>query len=513
MSASIDRRTFLKLTGAAAAFAVTTGTDGLVTGVEAATSDAPRHGGKIALSTVDTPVNMDPADAELYASIQVYDNIFSKLVNMTKDYKFVPNLAHSWRQEDAKTWVFDLVDNARFTNGQPLTAHDVKFSFDRARTLGNAVFFEPIKRTEVVNKHRVRFHLTNPYGAFLADLAMISEIVNEKAVTQHNPKLHPIGSGPYMMKEWVQNDHVTLVRNPHYFKHNLPYLDEVIFKAIGNDTVRLTDLQTGQLQWIQQVPVQQEASLLHNSQIASSPGRPYLPYFFMLNCSKPPFNDKRVRQAVAWCIDRSEFEKLTWFGTAVPATEGVSRPSPWYSGVNPFKGTPDPEKAKHLLKQAGHDKLTVAFANQPNVSATQSYGVILKSQLAKAGIDLKIQNYQPAQWFEALAKGTYQITETYWSISPDPALLYFPLAYSKSSWNFDKLKSAAVDSALKKFVFTNDQKARRAAYPELVHAVAEEASLIFVNNQIQRYWFTPKLQNAGPLPTLEVKVEDWWLKR
>lgn len=512
----IDRRTFLKVTGAG-----TLGTlagvgefgpllEGLG-GVEAKGASAPRRGGSIQLSTVDTPVNMDPADAELYASIQVYDNIFSKLINVTSNYKFVPNLAHSWHQETATTWIVDLVDNAVFHNGDHLTAQDVKFSMDRVKSHPNGVFFSAFKSTEVVNKYRVRFHLAHPFGAFEAALAMFSEIVNKRAVTSSNPKLHPIGSGPYRMKEWVQNDHVTLVRWNKYFKKNMPYLDQVVFRAVGDDKVRLTDLQTGQLSWIQQVPPQEYSALLKSSQMHSSPGRPYLPYMLLLNCSKPPFNDKRVRQAIAWAVDRNEFEKLVWFNTAVPATEGVSPPSPWYSGVNPYKSAPDPARAKSLLKQAGHSNLVVNFANQPNVPATERYAVILKSQLAKAGITLNIQNFAPAQWFEELSSGRYQITETYWSVSVDPAQLYFPLTYSKSPWNFAKFKNAKVDQVLNKFTYSNNQKARKAAYADLVRTVADEAPMIFLNNQIQRYWMAPTLHNAGPLPSLEIKVEDWWL--
>jgi len=201
----IDRRTFLKVTGAGA-LGTLASVDGLTPllgrrGVAEASATSPTRGGTIALSTVDTPVNMDPADAELYASIQVYDNIFSKLINVTADYKYVPNLAHTWMQEDAKTWVVDIVDNAVFHNGASLTASDVKFSLDRVKSHPNGVFFSAFKATEVLGKHRVRFHLYQPFGAFEAALALFSEIVNEKAVTSSNPKLKPIGSGPYRMKE------------------------------------------------------------------------------------------------------------------------------------------------------------------------------------------------------------------------------------------------------------------------------------------------------------------------
>lgn len=510
----IDRRTFLKLTGGLGLATATGGLDTVVQGMTTAEAEgsSARRGGSLTLAIVDQPVNMDAADGELYSSIEVYDNIFSKLIAVTKDFRFVPNLAHSWHQETGTTWIVDLVDNAVFHNNQPLTAHDVKFTFDRIRSHPDGVFFQAWKSTDVVSKYRVRFHLAHPFGPFEASLAGFSEIMNQKAVQSANPKLHPVGTGPFRMKEWVQGDHVTLARWPKYFKKNLPYLDQVVFRAIGDDTVRLTGLQTGQIDWIQQVPPQQYFSLLKSSQIKSSPGKPYFPYFVVLNCSRPPFNDRRVRQAVAWAVDRSEFAKILWFGTSVTATEAVSPPSPWYSGVNPYKGAPDPARAKHLLKQAGHENLRITYLGQPNIATQERTGVILKSQLAKAGITMNIQNFAPAQYFEQFAAGKYDITSTYWSATLDPAHLYFPLCYSSSLWNFPKIKSRTIDAALEKFTYNTDQKARKRAYPEVVRLVAEEAPLIFLTNQIQRYWMKPAVQGSQPLPSLEIRLEDMWLK-
>jgi peptide/nickel transport system substrate-binding protein len=514
----IDRRTFLRRTGAVGA-AVAAG--GLGTALEigpreiarAAGSTQPVKGGAITVAIVDQPVNMDAADGELYSSIEVYDNIFSKLINVTNDFKFVPNLATKWAQDDMKTWTLDLVDNAVFHNGEPMTANDVKFTFDRLPMHADGVFFAAWKRTEVLSKYRVRFHLSHPFGPFEASLAAFSEIMNQKAVKSGDPKLHPVGTGPYYMKQWVQNDHVTLARWNKYFKPNKPYLDQVTFRAIGDDTVRLTGLQTGQIDWIQQVPAQQSNSLLSSSQIVSSPGKPYFPYFIILNCSRPPFNDKRVRQAIAWCIDRAQFAKLLWFGTSVTATEAVSPPSPWYTGIDPYKGAPDPERAKALLKQAGKENLHITYLGQPNVVSQERTGEILKSQLAKAGITMNIQNYAPAQYFEQFGSHKYDLTSTYWSATLDPAHLYFPLTYSPSGWNFPGISSKRINAALEAFVYTTDLKKRHAAYPEVVRAVADEAPVIFLTNQVQRYWTSPHVHGSAPLPSLEIRLEDMWLKR
>jgi peptide/nickel transport system substrate-binding protein len=514
----IDRHTFLKRTGAVGAAIAAGGLGPVLNGgvqdiAHAASAVTPSRGGKITLAIVDQPVNMDAADGELYSSIEVYDNIFSKLINVTKDFRFVPNLATKWTQDDPYTWTLDLVDNAVFHNNEPFTANDVKFTFDRLPTHADGIFFAAFKRTEVLNKHRVRFHLSHPFGPFEASLAAFSEIMNKKAVTSANPKLNPVGTGPYKLKNWVQNDHVTLTRWYKYFKPNKPYLDEVTFRGIGDDTVRLTGLQTGELNWIQQVPAQQATSLLSSSQIKTSPGRPYFPYFILLNCTRPPFNDKRVRQAIAWCIDREQFAKILWFGTSVTATEAVSPPDPWYSGVDPYKGAPDPERAKALLKQAGRTNLHITYLGQPNVVSQERTGEILKSQLAKAGITMDIQNYAPAQYFEQFGAHKYDITSTYWSATLDPAHLYFPLCYSPSIWNFPGIRSAAINAALERFVYTTDLKKRKAAYPEVVRTVAEEAPVIFLTNQIQRYSMQPNVYGSEPLPSLEIRLEDMWLKR
>ena len=517
----IDRRTFVKGAGALGllgasgglgAFLAGCGGDEEGTATTAAEAANAVRGGRAVLATVDKPVNMDPADAQLYSSMQVYQNIFHKLVNVDADFKFIPGLASEWTQDDDKTWTLKLVENAVFHNGEPFTARDVKFSFDRLPEHANGIFVQAWKETEVVDDHTVRFHLSQPYGAVVATLAAIGDMVNEKAVTSADPKLKPVGTGPYRMTEWVTDDHITLERWDQFFKPDKPYLDEVVFRAIGDDTVRLTGLQTGELDWIQRVPAQRVEELEGSSDLASSPGKPYLPDMIMLNCSKPPFDDPRVRQAVAWLVDRDEIVDLVWFGTAVAATEAVSDASPWYSGENPYEGGPDPEKAKSLLKQAGQEDLRITFAGQPQVATQVRTGEVLRSQLAKGGIEMRIQNFEPAQWFEQLATKKYDLTSTYWSATVDPAHLYFPIGFSKSPWNFPINKSAKIDAALEKFAFTTDQAIREAAYPDVVRAVAEEAPIIFLTNETQRYWTKPTLHGAVPLPSIEIRAEDMWLE-
>ena len=306
---------------------------------------------------MDKPVNMDPAFAQLYSSLQVYQNVYSKLVYVDDKGGFQPGLAKSWKQEGDKTWVFDLVDNAVFHNGEPLTSKDVVFTFNRLLDANNKfpmrVFFTPVEGVEATGPHQVKFHLNKPFGSFLATLSQANEIVNEKAIKEKDPKLFPVGTGPFKFVEWVKDDHITLERWDRYFKPNRPYLDKVVFYAPADDTVRLTGLQTGRFNWIQTVPPQRWGELERAGGIKASAGKPYFPFFFMLNASKPPLSDKRLRQAIAWALDRNEIVKLVYFNTHAITAEPCPEPSPWATGVNAHKGGPDLEKARRSSARPG----------------------------------------------------------------------------------------------------------------------------------------------------------------
>src|SRR5262249_586906 len=177
--------------------------------------------------------NMDPGYAQLYSSLQVYQNVYNKLVYVDEKGQFIPGLARSWKPENDKTWLFDLVDNAVFHNGEPLTAQDVVFTFTRIRDPSNKlpmrVFFTPVEGVEAAGKPQVRFHMNRPFGSFLAALSQAEEIVNEKAVKAKDPKLQPIGTGPFKFVEWVKDDHITIERWVRYCRPGRPHVDIVIY--------------------------------------------------------------------------------------------------------------------------------------------------------------------------------------------------------------------------------------------------------------------------------------------
>src|SRR5215510_14545354 len=443
----------------------------------------PKRGGILKVATVDKPVNMDPGYAQLYSSLQVYQNVYNKLVYVDESGQFVPGLARSWKQENDRTWLFDLVDNATFHNGEPLTAKDVAFTFtrilDSKNKLPMRVFFSPIERVEAVGQYQARFHLSRPFGPVFAMLSSATEVVNEKALAEKDPKLFPVGTGPYKFVEWVKDDHVTLERWDKYFRPGKPHVDRIIFQAPADDTVRLTGLQTGRFNWIQTVPPQRIPELERARDMKSSPGRPYFPFFFMLNASRPPLGDKRIRQAIAWALDRSEIVKLVYFGSHVVTAEPTPEPSPWGTGVNAHKGGPDLARARQLLAEAGVGSgLTLTYLVKSQVPVLVKTGEILREQLKKIGIALEVRPLESGQYFEELVGKKFEMAAAWWSVTVDPDMFYYPLQHSGSPWNFCGFKSEEADKRLDAFRFTASAAARKKMYPELVRWFQEEGSLI-----------------------------------
>ena len=477
---------------------------------------APKRGGILRVATVDKPVNMDPGYAQLYSSLQIYQNVYNKLAYVDEAGQFIPGLAKSWKQENDKTWLFDLVDNAVFHNGEPFTAQDVVFTFTRLLDAKNKlpmrIFFSPVEGVEAVGQHQVRFHLARPFGPLLAMLTQATEIVNEKALKEKDPKLFPIGTGPYRFVEWVKDDHVTLERWDKYFRPGRPYIDRIVFYAPADDTVRLTGLQTGRFNWIQTVPPQRISELERGRDPKASSGRPYLPFFLMLNASKPPFSDRRLRQAIAWAIDRTEIVKLVYFGRHVPTAEPTPEPSPWATGVNAHKTGPDVARARQLLSEAGAGAgLTLTYLVKSQVPVLVKTGEILREQLKKVGIALDVQPLESGQYFEALVGKKFDIAAAWWSVTVDPDMFYSPLQHSTSPWNFSGFKSEEADKRIDAFRFTTSPAARKKMYPELVRWFQEEGSLIVFSNEIQRYWMKPNIHGSAPLPSLELRFEDSWI--
>jgi peptide/nickel transport system substrate-binding protein len=336
------------------------------------------------------------------------------------------------------------------------------------------------------------------------------EIVNEKAINAANPKLEPVGTGPFRMAEWVQDDHITLERWEQYHVPDRPFIDTLIFRSISDDTVRLTGLQTGELQWIQQVPLQrvEELKADESDEITVSDAKPFLPDFLYLNCSLPPFDDVRVRQAVAACIDRAQIVQVAYANQASPSFEVASEISPFYSGLNAWADGPDYERARQLLVEAGQEGLTFDFDGQPQVATQLVIAQVIQQQLSQAGITMNIQNFESGDWITRLNAKEYVATVTYYSVTIDPAQFYNRKLRSDSAGNTAGYASPEMDELLDAWVGESDVAARAEAYANVVAKVQEDVPLLSLDHQFVQYWTPVNVHGVEPVPSIKLRMQD-----
>jgi peptide/nickel transport system substrate-binding protein len=471
-----------------------------------------KPGGTLNAALTGEPDTLDPATSTIYTGAQVYDNIFSKLIDIDTDGSFVGVLATDWNADDDTTWVFNLVDNATFHNGEAFSADDVKYTFERILDPKTASSYSPlydtIKSVEAVSPTQAVFHLKSPFGPFLSNMANNGEIVNQKAVEAADPARNPVGTGPFKFVEWVQGDHITLEKFDGYFKEGKPYLDGIEFKFLLVDQGRIDGLASGELDWVDAVPLQSLSSL------STDPSYTYvtsatagIPDYIALNTAKAPFDDKLVRQAVYWAIDRTQIRDVAYSGAGEVGIEEVPTGSTWYDGTSIV--APDLDKSRGLLEQAGFaDGLTVEYLGLPQYPELLKTGQVMREQLKQVGITMNIKQVDVSIWFDAFIKGDYQITSAYQERTIDPDNFYALVVRSGGAINTTAYSNTDVDDLIDQARVSTDDAARMELYKQIRQIVFDDSPIIYAHYETINYLMNPDITGSTVNATLELRMEN-----
>ena len=457
----------------------------------------PVYGGSLTVAQGVEPPGLDPTTATSAAIPRVvYSNVLEGLVKIDRDGKIVPALAKSSKvSKDGKEYTFVLKKGVKFHDGKSFDAEDVKFTFDRlmdSKTgTAHPEYYKDIDLIQVMDSHTIKIKLKNVNSMFLFNLARPDSVmVNKQAVDKI--KSAPVGTGPFKFVEWIRGDHVTLAKFDEYHKKGAPYLDKVTFKFIGDPSAQIANLKAGDIDAIAYDVSPENALLLEKDpKFKVLNGYTTTEVILSTNNSRKPFNDVRVRKALAHAIDRNALIKGAMSGYGVPIGSHMDPGNPYYidlTSAYPY----NPEKAKQLLTEAGYPNGFEAVIKLPERFAyAKRSGEIIADMLSQVGIKLKIELTEWGQWIDRVFKNADFDLTVIGHAEPFDINIY---ANPKYYFRYD---SPTFQETFKKAEMEANPKVRKELYVTLQKIITEDA--------VNGFLFV-----MSSLPTMKKEVMNWW---
>lgn len=417
-------------------------------------------------------------------SMSVYYLVYNNLVETdTKTGELVPALAESWEIVSPTEIIFNLRQGVTFHDGSPFTSADIEFTFNRALEQPTAAAkIGTLDSVEVLDEYTVKFYLKAADADFLyrlpdGRLSVLSKTAFDNMTEEEANK---IGTGPYKYAEVVMGDHVTVTRYDEYWG-GAAKTKNIVFQEIPEKAARLIALQAGDADIISGPAatdihyIEEDENMVFNSYTGAQVR------YFAFNTAFKPFDDVRVRQAIAYGINRADYVSVTYNGNAVETNNMMNTTNPFYVDVDGY--TYDPEKAKSLLAEAGYGEGDIVI----NLTGKQedpdmSFGTIFQAQMKAIGITVNVNLVETAAFNAMIMPGSgedWQVKVDGWGgyiTGPDNAFRY--LYHSANNGNSAALNDPEIDAMLDEGMVTTDEAARKAIYKDLQEKVLDLATCV-----------------------------------
>ncbi len=355
------------------------------------------------------PPHLDPTSAAAGAIDQVvYANIFEGLTRFASDGSIIAGLAKSWEiSDDGLVYTFALNEGVKFHDGTTMDAEDVKFSLERTQgedsQNAQKALYEGIASVDVVDATTVSITLSEPNGSFLFNLAWGDAVIVAPESIE-DIKTNPIGTGPFTFTNWVQGDQITITKYPDYWG-TPAILEMATFKFISDPTAAFAAVMAEDVDAFPGFPApenlpQFDADPRFTVLIGSTEGETIL----STNNKMPPFDNVKVREALAHAIDRQAIIDGAMFGYGTPIGTHFAPHNPAYLDLT-ANSNYDPELSKKLLAEAGFPDGFTTTLKLPPPSYARRGGEIIAAQLAEVEITAEISNLEWAQWLEQVFRG------------------------------------------------------------------------------------------------------------
>jgi len=486
----------------------------------------PAYGDAIVFGSIGDASNLIPFLASDSASHQIGNLVYNGIVKYDKDLNIVGDLADSWViSEDGLSITFHLRKNLRFHDGAPCTVDDVLFTFhtilDPKVPSAYKEDYLRVKEVQKIDKTTFKAIYNEVYAPALSSWGALSvlpcHLLKGVDVTQSPLTRSPVGTGPYRFKEWKTQQKITLVSFQEYFEGR-PYIDQYVFRIIPDQATMYLELKAGGVDFMLLTPLQHARAtdssfFKHNFKKYRyfSMGYTYLGY----NLKRSMFQDKRVRQALSYVIDKQEIIDGVLFGLGRVST-GPYKPDTFWYNPNVRRYSYNPDKAKKLLDEAGWkdtdgdgilDKNGRPFAftiltNQGNEMRKKT-GEIIQRHLSKIGIRVSLRIIEWAAFLsQFIDKRDFDATLLGWNIVPDPNLLnvWHSSKTGEGGLNFVSFQNEEADQMLEMGVRTFDQRERKKYYDRFQEILAEEQPYTFLFAPDELPIIHARFHNVQPAP-------------
>lgn len=421
------------------------------------------------------PDVLDPAQGGSVSGRQVFAALCDKLVGVAPGGGFQPELATTWDwSADGKALTLALRDGVVFQDGEPLDAAAVKVNLDRYRSAPisrRKSELKPVAEVAAVDRLTVRITLAQPYAPLVAVLSdRAGMMLSPKALARAGDGigLHPVCAGPFEFVERQQGDHILLKRFDRYWNKDAVFLDSVTYRPMPDETVRLLNLRSGDLDLIEHVPTVEVAGLRDDPAVTvvDAPSIAYDLITFNIGhgdkAKSPIGQDARVRRALELSLDRDAINAAAYEGMFIPGNQPEVPGSAFEDPGRPMPAR-DVAKAKALLAEAGvpNPSFTLLVTNSP---VTQQVGQMIQAMAGEAGFDIKLQALEAATLAASADAGDFQAAIAIWSGRLDPDANMAAWAGCDAFQNWGRYCSRDLDAVLAQARATTDQAARVALY-------------------------------------------------
>lgn len=447
----------------------------------------PKPGGVLRVGTNQDPVGFDPHLTNATASYRILENIYSSLLRFKPNLEVEGDLAESYRAIDATTWEFKLRRGVKFHSGKPLTSADVKCSLERIKDpevkSPRASQLAPIVSIETPDDFTVIIKTDRPYAPLLAILAdRTMAIVNRELVEANGGRLENVadGTGPFKLKEWVPNTRTVLEKNPDYYIPGQPLLDQVIYQPIPDDTARSTAVRTGAVDFIEYAPPKDLELLRADPNILITGEGNNNVRFLAFNTKVPPFDNPKVRQAIAWAVDREAVLQAAMNGAGTPLYAGPFLSSFWPGLKEPYFKR-DLDKARQLLAEAGFPNgFTAKLLNTPTYSFLGNAGIAVQEQLKEIGINLEIESLEWSVFLRRYLSKEFEAVVSGYSGFADPHVPLDGNYVTGRPNNFMSYSNPKFDELIERGAQETDLEKRAEIYRQAQLILLEDSPMVFL---------------------------------